>query len=71
MTLIYYESSKTVILRIAFGCGSQANASCQSEGEPNVTNQRSLQLQAIVLGLSELEDRSSQISSYPFLILHG
>lgn len=68
MTLIYYESSKAVILRIAFGCG----LSCQGKGEPNITmNQRSFQLQAIVLGLYEPEDRNDQISGYPSLTLHG
>lgn len=72
MTLIYYESSKAAILRIAFGCGSQANALCQGEGEPNIAmNQRSFRLQAIVLDLHEPEDRNGQISGYPSLTCMG
>lgn len=71
MTLIYYESSKAIILRIAFGWGPQANASCQGERELNITmNQRSFQLQTIVLGLYELGDMNGQISGYPSLIVH-
>lgn len=66
---MYYESSKTLILQIAFGCGSQAHASCWGGGWVSIPMNQRVQVQVTVLILQELEDRNAQISGLSPLTL--
>lgn len=59
MALMYYESSDTLILQIAFGCGSLAQASWWG----------GVQISVPVLILQESEGRDAQISGLPSLTL--